>query len=320
MATRFLALSLMLMAGGCHDWSAFEREPSTNEKQTTTPNVEQTKRTEEAPPSSSTPTPPPKTTTPTFYVLMGDWNGDGVDTPAHFHTATGHWSMSDHNTQTDIQHQFDFGGPDVLPLAGDWDSDGIDSAIIYKPTSHEWQFKSRNDDTAEGGRFIWGVGDSTMVPVVGDWDGDGFDTLGFYDPATFSWFLSNKHIASGPPGEYDILTTHGEPGCIPFVGDWDGDGTDTPAFYNPSTGVWNLKLRDGVPDVIFTWRSRGGDFFPLSGRFEKSATVATIGVFRPKGREWELALRNEPNAANHMFDWGPPGTFSVVGGPIFSGL
>ena len=51
------------------------------------------------------------------------------------------------------------------------------------------------------------------------------DEVGFVDPATGLWNLGG-----------DESFFFGVPGDIPFLGDWDGDGTDTPGLYRPSDG------------------------------------------------------------------------------------
>jgi hypothetical protein len=64
--------------------------------------------------------------------------------------------------------------------------------------------------------------------------------IGLFDPGTGHWYLQNT---AGQTASF----TFGEPGDIPLVGDWDGDGIDTPAVYDPDTG-W-LTVRDWTDEV-----------------------------------------------------------------------
>ncbi|MBU1866662.1 MAG: L,D-transpeptidase family protein [Actinobacteria bacterium] len=55
------------------------------------------------------------------------------------------------------------------------------------------------------------------------------DTLGLYDPATATWYLQDS---VGRTSAFEF----GDPGSVPVMGDWDGDGFDSPGFYDPATG------------------------------------------------------------------------------------
>jgi hypothetical protein len=61
--------------------------------------------------------------------------------------------------------------------------------------------------------------------------------LGLFDPATAEWHLRD---AAGNATSFRF----GRPGDVPLVGDWDGDGIDTPAVYDPDTG-W-LSVRNSI--------------------------------------------------------------------------
>ncbi len=77
-------------------------------------------------------------------------------------------------------------------------------------------------------RTFW-YGDPDDVPLFGDWDGDGIDTPGAYrqGPGGGYAYMTNSLPADDAVGVADFNFFFGDPGDEVFVGDWDGDGTDT---------------------------------------------------------------------------------------------
>jgi hypothetical protein len=72
------------------------------------------------------------------------------------------------------------------------------------------------------------------------------DSLGLFDPATAIWYLLD-------PSGSTTSFAFGEAGAVPLVGDWDGDGVDTPGIYRPSDGFVALRNSNssGVPNRAF---------------------------------------------------------------------
>ncbi len=75
--------------------------------------------------------------------------------------------------------------------------------------------------------------------------------IGLFDPHAARWYL---HDAQGAGVSFDF----GDPGDIPLVGDWDGDGVDTPAVYDPETGWVTLRNWTTEPPTPVAWRPHGG--------------------------------------------------------------
>ena len=50
--------------------------------------------------------------------MVGDWNGDGIDTPGVVRGTT--WYLRNSNTTGVADVTFTYGNPDDLPLAGRW--------------------------------------------------------------------------------------------------------------------------------------------------------------------------------------------------------
>jgi len=174
--------------------------------------------------------------------VLGDWDGDGVDTPGT--VQNGYWRLS--NTFDGALAQgFPFGPPaeaDDIPVAGDWDGDGKDTP------GYRRQGTFHLSDTFGGPitHYIgYGLpGDSV---VVGDWDGDRIDTPGFIRGNR--WGVSNTTTSNAAPTSCAVCVNaisaypefnFGEAEAQYVVGDWDGNGTDTPGFRDKD-GMWSLS-------------------------------------------------------------------------------
>ncbi|MCU1659210.1 MAG: domain containing protein [Pseudonocardiales bacterium] len=208
-------------------------------------------------------------------------------------------------------------------------------------------------DTLSGGAntvpaFAYGRTDD--VPVMGDWDGNGTKTPGVVrivgstaDTLHFQWFLRNSNTG----GPADAAFTYGrpsfgfeQPGDVPIVGDWNGDGIDTPGVVRFQNGtanaVWLLKNTNtgGTADLSFGY-GRRSDGPPVPGDWNAD-TRDTPGIIRGFGAgvlTW--LLRNSNNAGTAQLsaaygrdldhpivgDWNGDGIDGLgVNRPIGSGL
>ncbi|MEQ1786853.1 MAG: peptidase M23, partial [Acidimicrobiales bacterium] len=59
-----------------------------------------------------------------------------------------------------------------------------------------------------------------------------------YRPATGLWYLRDTASAGSATTVFEF---GGEPGDVPVVGDWNGDGRDGIGLYRPSVGTWYLR-------------------------------------------------------------------------------
>ncbi len=217
---------------------------------------------------------------PGDVFLAGDWNGDGIDTPGVFRPNGAVWILSDSTTGAGPLITFSWGNTGDLPLVGDWDSVKGDTVGLLRPdpaggpnTVFLGTALRVNGGSPAG--FTYGnLGDR---PISGDWDASGTDTIGVYRPAG----------ADGPPDFIEIsqnatlpatTTTlpFGDLGDVPFTGDWNGDGSDTPGVFRGlgSAGRWGMKVNnvrgDGSADgfgfgistdtpVVGDWDGNGTD-------------------------------------------------------------
>lgn len=180
---------------------------------------------------------------PELLPVNGDWNGDGIDTPGAYKPSTGEWFLRNSNTSGVGEINFTFGGCcDLLPVAGDWNHDGIDTVGLYRPSTGQWFLRNVNSTGSGEINFVYGGGNSTR-PITGDWNGDGTDTIGIVDESNsgnWLWYLRNQNNA----GAGEVSFNYGG-GSISedtaLVGDWNGDGKDTPGIYQAHNGQWYLR-------------------------------------------------------------------------------
>ena len=136
------------------------------------------------------------------------------------------------------------------------------------------------------------------------------DEVGLVDPATGQWRL---RTSSG-----DIATFYyGNPGDIPFVGDWDCDGIDTPGLYRQSDGYVYLRNTNtqGVADIRFYFGNPGD--VPIAGDFNGDG-CDTVSIYRQtEGRVYiinELGANDGGlGAADYAYYFGNPGDKPFVG-------
>jgi glucose/arabinose dehydrogenase len=136
------------------------------------------------------------------------------------------------------------------------------------------------------------------------------DTVGLVDPTTGIWSLRNEDGA-----------THsfyfGNPGDVPFAGDWDCDGVDTPGLYRQSDGYVYLRNSNdqGIADVSFFFGNPGD--VPIAGDFNGDG-CDTVSLYRPS--ESRVFIVNELGsedgglgAAETDYYFGNPGDAPFTG-------
>jgi hypothetical protein len=150
--------------------------------------------------------------------LVGDWDGDGIDSPG-INIDGNRWILSN-GYDGEVDHDFYYGIPGDTPLVGDWNGDGLDTIAIRRRDD----FYYKNILGGGDADYVRGFGNPTDIPIVGDWNGDGIDTPGVVRDA--GWWLSNDFNATVHHFFYFGLV-----GDRPLVGDWNGDGVDTPGVH-----------------------------------------------------------------------------------------
>ena len=148
-------------------------------------------------------------------VVVGDWDGDGVDTLGI--RRNGRMYLINRNATGVADVDFWFGHPNDIGFGGDADGDGGDSVFVYRPQNGLVYYTNAMPvesgtvaDTA--GEFFFGI--PTDRFVIGDWNGDGGDTVGAYRPNERRVYLRNT-LNTGPATEGYVW---GQPTWVPVAG------------------------------------------------------------------------------------------------------
>jgi hypothetical protein len=178
----------------------------------------------------------------------------------------------------------------------------------------------RNSLTTGPATTVFRYGTDWDIPVMGDWDGDGDDTVGIarlvedeLGNLYYEWHLRDENSsgsATVPPfiyGDVRLVGATGEElGTLPVVGDWDGDGDDTPGVVHydwTATGPmrWELSNESAdVPAAVVASYSRGRDR-PVVGDWDGDGDDG-IGVVR--GDTWLLRFGTTGGTADSTFTFG----------------
>ena len=199
--------------------------------------------------------------------FMGDWNGDGVETPGLYRQSDGFVYLRQTNTQGPADISFFFGNPGDIPIAGDFNANGCDTISIYRPSNQT--FYIINELGTDGGglgaaEFSYVFGNPGDKPFVGDFDGDGVETVGLHRESTGLVYFRNSHSQ----GNADAQFIFGNPDDRLIAGDWNGDGVFSPALFRPSKVTMYFRFTNtaGNADNEFVPAQVGSTWLPISGR------------------------------------------------------
>jgi len=171
-------------------------------------------------------------------------------------------------------------------------------------------------DTATGwGRIAVGAAVAAALPPAVSQDPCGYgpcDTVSWVDSEGV-WGVLDRLKLSSPISTFYF----GNPGDLPFMGDWDGDGLATPGLYRQSDGF--VYVRDsntqGIADREFFFGNPGD--VPLVGDFDGDGQDS-VSIWRPS--EARIYVINELGAdggglgaADFSFLFGNPSDTPFVG-------
>lgn len=107
--------------------------------------------------------------TPGSVPIVGDWNGDGVDTIGVFEPVTASWFLRNSNSAGAVDvGPFSFGGSGWKPVVGDWDGEFTDTVGVWNPVTAEYHLRNTNTPgAADVTPFTYGG--NGLVPLVCHW-------------------------------------------------------------------------------------------------------------------------------------------------------
>jgi len=183
-------------------------------------------------------------------------------------------------------------------------------------------------DPAQGG-MVW------VTVMFGDSDGSTGPAPGSQDPPPVLDFpptpcgsgycdgfseidASGRWVVFDIVGDEDPKTFYfGNPGDVPFMGDWDGDGVATPGLYRQSDGYVYLRNSNtqGIADYEFFFGDPGD--YPVVGDWNGNGKD-TVSIYRES--ESRIYINNALGAnggglgaADYSFDFGNPGDRPISG-------
>jgi VCBS repeat-containing protein len=204
---------------------------------------------------------------PGDFPIMGDWDGDGVETPGMYRQSDGFVYLRNSNTVGIANTRFFFGNPGDVPIAGDFNDDGFDTVSIYRPSNQTFYIINelgKNDGGLGPADFNYVFGNPGDKPFVGDFNGNGEETVGLHRESTGLVYYRNEHST----GNADNQFIFGDPGDRLIAGDWTGDGVFTPALFRPSNTTMFFKYTNsaGNADNQFVPSPANSTWLPVSGQ------------------------------------------------------
>lgn len=105
---------------------------------------------------------------------------------------------------------------------------------------------------------------------------------------------------------------YGDPGDLPLVCDWDGDGHGTVGLYRPSSGYLYLRNSNdfGTAEIDIFYGMRSD--LPICGDWDGDG-IDTIGVYRPEEGRFYLRNSNDLGFADVELALGMPGDIPLAG-------
>jgi len=192
---------------------------------------------------------------------------------------------------------FYFGDPGDVPFMGDWNGDGVATPGLYRQSDGYVYLRDSNTQGIADTEFFFG--DPGDVPLVGDFDGDGRDSVSIWRASEARVYVINELGEDGAGlGAADYFFDFGNPGDIPFIGDFDGDTIDTIGLYRQSSGFVYFRntLETGAADESFFYGNPGDEI--LVGDWDGDGDDS-VAVYRPSDRRLYLNFENASGSA----DW-----------------
>jgi hypothetical protein len=191
----------------------------------------------------------------------------------------------------------------------DYDGDGRDDMFVLRGSTLGISLGGGTWGVPQG----WFQNTGTIPDDAGpECFGERCDTIGYVDGGGI-WSIADRPRTEPALNEF----FYGDPGDVPFSGDWDCDGVDTPGLYRQSDGFVYLRNSNtqGIADLDFYFGNPGD--VPLAGDFNGDG-CDTVSLFRAS--EHRIYIINELGedgaglgAADFYFTFGNAGDVPFVG-------
>lgn len=174
--------------------------------------------------------------------------------------------MRNSNTPGPFEISWLFGKqPGDKPVPSDWSNYNWDVPAIVR--GNEWIYP---DFTGPGGVNMGGYGNPGDIPFAdrGECSFCSTRRVVVRNVGVWRWFREG-----GDWMDYGDAAWH-----TPVLGDWDGDGHDTPGVYIRSTGQWHLNndWDDNIPDIGLTYAGPA-NAIPVVGDWDGDGDDRRVG-------------------------------------------
>ncbi len=198
------------------------------------------------------------------YPVVGDWDGDGVDSIGIYDQLQGVFLLRDSNIPGVPNYSFVLGNPNDQPMAGRWTSDMTHDGVGVFRASNGILYLKKSLVTGFSDFFAV-MGNPSDLGVAGDWNNDGLVSVGVYRPGVSRFYVTNNNQPSGITfSELDFPYGDGAQDKA-FVGDWIGDGAGRVAVFRNGLVMFRNSLTGGAPDLTFSFGGAGD--IPLAGKW-----------------------------------------------------
>ncbi|GAA3821941.1 hypothetical protein GCM10022226_47880 [Sphaerisporangium flaviroseum] len=198
--------------------------------------------------------------------IVGDWDGDGSDTPSAYNPVNATFYISSNPATGQAQYTLKYGNANSVPLVGDWDGDGKDNIGVRMGNTFYMRTSPVTSATETTKSIAYG--DGPMTPLIGDWDGDGSDTPSAYNPANATFYISNDPAT----GQAQYTFRYGNANSVPLVGDWDGDGKDNIGVRMDNTFYMRTSPVTSATETTKSIAYGGGADLPVIGDWNGDGT------------------------------------------------
>lgn len=217
------------------------------------------------------------------------------------------------------EQEFHYGLGSDVPLVGDWNGNGSETVGVARLSAGDQiQWFLRNSNSAGGADLSFSFGELRFIsgdvlgsiPVAGNFDpsDDAYEVGVVYadsSTGTLTWVIRRDLTPSSPT----VTFSYGRAYDRPVVGDWNGDGSDTPGVVRSNTWyLTNQVLTGGLADLSFRFGS--GRDLPVPGDWNGDG-IDTPGVVRDAAgtqvgsyQNWLLRNSNTAGPANASFTFG----------------
>jgi glucose/arabinose dehydrogenase len=131
--------------------------------------------------------------------VMGDWDGNRVDTPGLRRPSDGFVYVRNTNSTGIADVSYFYGDPGDLPVAGDWEGDGDDTLGLFRPSTGAFHLKNSNSTGIADSSFFLGSASST--PITGSFDLRLPPPPGGIALQQIASGLSRPVLVAAPPGD-----------------------------------------------------------------------------------------------------------------------